>query len=349
VPRFGLAITDRELTVLDFTRASALAGFSELAQRKGLDPSALLSSAGLPDSILEQPDGLIRYANFLRLLQLSAEQSGDSAFGLKLGLQQGLSVFGPLLYLIRNAPTVGSALQELQQNFHLHMGAAAVELERYGDLVQLSYHIFDSSRQGIVQGVELAIGVGVQLLTAICGQHWQLQAALFEHSPHAELTTYRRLLGVSPQFNSNANALVFHSRLLDLPLSEADQELQVLIRHHLATLDRLTDPELPDYVSALLRNMLDRGRVTVDDVAVYMAMSRRTLQRRLAACGTTFQEVLDRTRKNMALRYLRDSSLQMTQLADLLGYGDLSAFSRAFSRWFGMAPTQWQAQEQVPQ
>lgn len=327
--------------MLDYTRATTLAGFADLARQQGLDPSQLLMAADLSDINLQQPDGLIRYGKFLRLLNLSAAQSGDPSFGLQLGLLQGVSVFGPLLYLIRHAPTVGSALEELQLNFHLHMGAARVEIQRIGERVQLSYHIFDDQKEGVVQGAELAIGVGIQLMRAICGNHWCLSGVLFQHRQQGSLKNYRKLLGVTPRFNRNVTALVFPADLLEIRLNEADHQLQSLIRQHLATLERLTDQELPDYVASLLCNMLDRGRVTVDDVARYMAMSRRTLQRRLTACGTSFQEVLDTTRKNLAQRYLRDSSLQMTQLADLLGYGDLSAFSRAFSRWFGVSPTQW--------
>ncbi|WP_156496912.1 helix-turn-helix transcriptional regulator, partial [Alcanivorax sp. HI0083] len=107
----------------------------------------------------------------------------------------------------------------------------------------------------------------------------------------------------------------------------------------------LTDLELPGYVSNLLRDLLPQGRVTVDHIARCMAMSRRTLQRRLSDSGTSFQAVLDETRQKMALRYLRDSTLQVTQLSDLLGYADLSAFSRAFSRWFGIPPSQWEQQK----
>lgn len=330
----------------NFTRASALMGYGELAQQAGLDPEALLRNVGLPVSILEQPDGLIPYSLFLRLLDLSATQSKDPFFGIKLGLHQGITIFGPLLYLVRNAPTVGAALQEFRGYFHLHMGAAVVELERFDNLVQLSYHVLDGHQPGLIQGVELAVGVGKRLLQVLCGEQWQLTAALFEHSPHAPLKDYHHWLGVTPQFNSGANALLFEASLLERPLAAADPVLHSLIRDHLDTLERLSDPELPGYVASLLRNMLDQGRVTVDDVAAYLPISRRTLQRRLAGCGTSFQKVLDQTRQNLARRYLRDSAMQMTQLADLLGYSELSAFSRAFTRWFGTPPSQWRQVEE---
>ena len=152
-------------------------------------------------------------------------------------------------------------------------------------------------------------------------------------------------MGVSPQFNADTTAILLEPQDLELPLSESDPVLHQLIRQHLDTLQRLTDLELPGYVSNLLRDLLPQGRVTLDHIAQCMAMSRRTLQRRLKDSGTSFQQILDDTRQKVALHYLRDSQLQVTQLSDLLGYADLSAFSRAFSRWFGIPPSQWEQQK----
>ncbi len=328
----------------DFARASALYGFDTLIAEYGLSHTELLRDAGLPENTLDNLQGLVSYRRFLELLKLSAARSGDPLFGLKLGLSQGVSIFGPILYLLNNARTVGEALTELKQYFHLHMGAAHVEVSAYGDQVQLAYRVLDPGQPGINQGAELALGVGRKLLQTLMGENWQPHPMLLEHARQAPLTAYQKLLGVSPQFNSDTTALLMKPAELDLPLRQADPSLHRLIREHLDTLQNLTDLELPGYVSNLLRDLLPQGRVTVDHIARCMAMSRRTLQRRLSDSGTSFQAVLDETRQKIALRYLRDSNLQVTQLSDLLGYADLSAFSRAFSRWFGIPPSQWEQQ-----
>ncbi|MED5238488.1 MAG: AraC family transcriptional regulator [Pseudomonadota bacterium] len=327
----------------DFARASALVGFDTLVAEYGLSHTELLRDAGLPENTLDNLQGLVSYRRFLKLLKLSAARSGDPLFGLKLGLSQGVSIFGPILYLLNNARTVGEALTELKQYFHLHMGAAHVEVSAYGDQIQLAYRVLDPGQPGINQGAELALGVGRKLLQTLMGENWQPHPMLLEHARQAPLTAYQKLLGVSPRFNSDTTALLLKPAELELPLSQADPTLHRLIREHLDTLQNLTDLELPGYVSNLLRDLLPQGRVTVDHIARCMAMSRRTLQRRLSDSGTSFQAVLDETRQKMALRYLRDSTLQVTQLSDLLGYADLSAFSRAFTRWFGMPPSRWTA------
>ncbi|MCY1546281.1 Helix-turn-helix domain protein [compost metagenome] len=101
---------------------------------------------------------------------------------------------------------------------------------------------------------------------------------------------------------------------------------------------------LPHYVQKLLRNRLPSGNVGVEQVAEQMMLSPRTLQRYLQAEGTSFQRLLDSTRQSMAIRYLRDSSISLTQLSGLLGYTSLGAFSRAFSRWTGTSPQKWKQQ-----
>ena len=193
------------------------------------------------------------------------------------------------------------------------------------------------------QGAELALGVGRRLLQTLMGENWVAHPMLLEHAPQAPLKAYRSVLGITPQFDSDTTALLLKPEEMSLPLSQADPELHRLMREHLDNMQRLTDLELPGYVGNLLRDLLPQGRVTVEQIALCMAMSRRTLQRRLKDSGTSFQAVLDQTRQNMARRYLRDSQLQITQLSELLGYADLSAFSRAFTRWFGVPPSRWEA------
>lgn len=330
----------------DFARASALYGFADQAAEYGLDPEALLHEAGLPVEVLSRPEGLVSYRRFLILLDRSVALSGDPLFGLKLGLRQGVKVLGPILYLLNNAGTVGEALAELRHFFHLHMGAAHVELTRFGQFLQLSYRVVDPTQHGLSQGVELAIGVGVQLLKTLMGKQWQPRPILFSHSATVAVESYRHVLGITPQFDAECDAIVLKLDDLEVPLNAADSELHALIREHLQSMERLTDLEVADYVGRLLRDLLPQGRVTVDQVAQCMAMSRRTLQRRLNDSGTTFQQVLDQSRQKLALAYLRDSRVQITQLSEMLGYAELGAFTRAFTRWFGVPPSAWRMGQQ---
>lgn len=325
----------------DFARASALSGYEQFSIQYGIDSKKMLKTVGLPEDILKQAEGVISYRRFLHLLELSAEQTNDPLFGLKFGLYQGVSVFGPLLYLIRNCQTFGEALKELQQFFHLHMGAAQLTFSQKDGLAQLAYHVLDPTQPGIKQGMELALGVGYQLLRTLLGKHWKATAITVEHAPQDSLKNYTKLLGQTPIFNESESGIFIEAKSLKAPLINADPELHHLMKKHLHSMEELSTQELPAYVEYLLRNLLAQGQANIEKVTQCMAMSKRTLQRRLAESNTSFKEILDKTRRVMAYRYLKDSRLQMTQLADLLGYTSLSAFTRAFIRWHGYPPSKW--------
>ncbi|MBF7729104.1 AraC family transcriptional regulator [Pseudomonas sp. N040] len=326
----------------DFARASALHGFADYAASQHLDAQEMLALAGLPIDILEQSESLISYRKLVRLLNLCVARTGNPLFGLQFGLHQGIGILGPLLYLIRNAKTVGEALHELSAFYHLHSGANDVALETDGRYAQLSFTVLDDSIEDARQGVELAVGVGWQLMHMLLGKSWVAEALLLQGTPSGDPAAYKRLLGHTPQFNASSNAWLFNARLLEMPLSSADEALHRLIKQHLEALDDMSTQELPDHVQRLLRSLLPNGRVSIEQIADLMMLSSRSLQRYLADEGTSFQQLLDKTRQGMAKRYLTDSSISMTQLASMLGYSDLSAFSRAFQRWFGLSPKNWQ-------
>lgn len=327
-----------------FVRAISLSYFENFAGAQGINPAEMLRQASLPADLLRRQEGILSYRRFTALLKLCAHTSNNPSFGLQYGLYQGVSIFGPLLYLIRNTRTVEEALIELQQNYSLQNGAAEVELGVEGDLAVLSYHISEQDLPGVDQAEELAVGVGIQLMKALAGAHWQPDAILLRNAPLSEPSTYRKILGQLPTFGAHSPCLVFHRNVLSQPLDMANEELHDLIAGHLSRMERLSIDEMPCYVKQLLRNLLPSGRVTIERIADCMAFNPRTLQRRLAQEGTSFQDLLDETRKHMAQQYLEDASISIAHMASLLGYADLTAFCRAFQRWFSVSPREWRKQ-----
>ncbi|AIL61754.1 AraC-like transcriptional regulator QhpR [Pseudomonas alkylphenolica] len=322
-------------------RGSALLGFAPFATEQGLHASQLLSEVGLPTDAQDHLDCVIPYSQFNALLELGTKRSGNPLFGLEFGLHQGVAILGNLLYVIQNASTVGEALKALRQYFHIHNSGAEIHLELFGGQARLSYEITVGDVTSVRPDVELALAVGQQLMQSLLGRRWRPSALQFRHSAMAAVADYRRLLGISPRFDCPYNAWVFDAALLEIPLSAADEHLQQLVKQHIEELSQLSLQELPAFVQKLLRDMLPHGKVKIEQVAAYMMISQRSLQRYLLEENTSFQELLDQTRQSLSSRYLCDSSINMTQVAGLLGYADLSAFSRAFTRWNGLSPRQW--------
>jgi AraC-like DNA-binding protein len=329
----------------DFVRASGLSQFSTFAARQGLSPETMLLKAGLPHDTEQHPESLVSYRRFLDLLDHCELESRNRLFALQYGLFQDANVFGPLFYLIRNAKDVRAALVELSNYFHVHSGAAEVTLCEQGEHTILSYTITDPEIFGSRHGANLALGVGMKLMRMLLGKRWQPTAALLQHAPVAEPGQYRRLIGLIPSFNTPYNGYMFETACLDRTLHAADPALHRLIQQHLDSMTQQSVQQLPELVQQLIRTFMPDGRATIEQIASYMSISTRTLQRQLEDEGTTFQSLLSATRQAMAGRYLQDSAISMSQLADLLGYSDQSAFSRAFQRWYGLNPREWRKRQ----
>lgn len=319
-------------------RGIALLGFDQFAISQGLEPQTMLAESGLPTDAV---DGLISGTKFVALLELCAKRSHNQLFGLQLGLHQGPQALGSLLYLIRSTSTLGQVLEALTRHFHFHSTGADLHLERQGGTARLLYDVTDGDAISVRQTVELAMGICARLIQDLLGHPWKPLGLQLRHPAGEKTNAYRHLLGVAPHFDSPVNAWVFAESLLESPLSAIDEGFHELAKGHIGELAQITLQELPPYVKKLLYRQLPNSQVTIDQVAKQMGISPRSLQRYLQSESTSFQKLLDETRQSMATRYLRDSSVSLTQLSELLGYADLSAFSRAFTRWNGMSPQKW--------
>ncbi|MFK3789162.1 MULTISPECIES: AraC family transcriptional regulator [Pseudomonas] len=319
-------------------RGTALAGFDEFTISQGLEPHTVLAEVGLPK---DAADGVISGRQFVDLLELCARRSHNPMFGLQLGLHQGPKALGSMLYVIKSTSTLGQILEELTRYFHFHSTGADLYLQRKATGAQLIYELIDGDAISTRQAVEWTMAVCARLIQSLLGYPWKPLGLQMRHPALGELSVYRQLLGVTPHFNSPANAWVFAESLLNAVPNTIDEKFNELAKDHISELAQLRLQEFPSYIKKLLHRQLPNGHVTIDQIAEKVKISPRSLQRYLHSESTSFQRLLDETRQSMAARYMRDSSMNMTQLSELLGYADLSAFSRAFTRWNGMSPQKW--------
>lgn len=332
----------RSMSFTPLVRAISLIGFDDFATRQGLNPVEMLRRASIPQEILRRPEGILSYRKFCGLLELCAQHSGNSLFGLQYGLHQGVAVFGELFYLVRNAKTVGDALTELRASYSLYFNDADIGLDIEDGRAFLSYSPNERDIPGLRQAEESACAIGLQLMRTLAGNDWQAKAVRLRHLPLQDESHYLQALGLLPTFGARCAAMEFDPSDLSLPLSSANETLHRLIVEHMSKIERLAADELPSYVRQLLRHLLPSGRATTEKIADCLAIHPRTLQHWLAQEGTSFQRLLDETRQDMAGQYLGDSSISMAQMSGLLGYSNPSGLNRAFNRWFGISPLEWQ-------
>lgn len=148
-------------------------------------------------------------------------------------------------------------------------------------------------------------------------------------------------------FDQDMNGFSFDKRFLDEPVKSGDAALFAFLEEH-ALQALASRPKTDDLIERLrvgIREALKGGEPNIERIATRLALSGRTLQRRLSELGTSFQAVLDDVRFDLARAYLRDARLDITQVAYLLGYSELRAFDRAFKRWANITPRDWREQK----
>lgn len=155
------------------------------------------------------------------------------------------------------------------------------------------------------------------------------------------------VFGALPRFNAMSNVAQFEASLLSWPVPNADVSLYPVLQQHAEQLLKQRATALNAGIAAQVHQAivrrLSQGQVRVASVAEDLGLAPRTLQRKLADAGSSFQQVLDEARFALARDYLRQPGLSLVDIAFLLGYQEQSAFTHAFREWSGMNPGAWRA------
>ena len=193
------------------------------------------------------------------------------------------------------------------------------------------------------QAIDLCLGHVHHITRLLAGRRYQLRAVALPHAagaPGAPLATYKRFFGV-PVFTEQPRAALCLSReTMRADLSAANPALRQITEDYLARHFRVPGESVSARVRQALRRCLGTSQGNKIGVAGLLAIHPRTLQRHLAAEHTTFEAIREDTRKEAALRYLRETKMPLGQLADLLGFSEQSAMTRSCRRWFGVPPTE---------
>jgi AraC-like DNA-binding protein len=170
----------------------------------------------------------------------------------------------------------------------------------------------------------------------------------FSRAPQ-DRSRYEAHFGCPVRFKAPTSALIFRTSDLDRPFVTHNADLLGILMPLLdAELADRNDNDVRSQVRAVLQRLLRGRRPDLQDVARQLASSVRTLQRRLGDIGMSFQTLLEEVRLDMARHYLAKSSLELAEIAYLLGYEDGNSFVRAFNRWAGVPPGRWRGAQRVP-
>jgi AraC-like DNA-binding protein len=189
------------------------------------------------------------------------------------------------------------------------------------------------------QDAELTMGMFANVFRACLGGDWTPQEVHFEHLRPLEWREHEHAFDAPVHFGQRTNCVMFGDSNLDRRMPAGDLGRLTALRDRLTALagNAGAAPFL-DRVRAEVRSRLPEGYPHIEDVAQALDMARWTMQRRLAEHSVSFSDVIEGVRRDLAALYVRQRHIPLSDVADLLGYSEPSAFSRAFRRWFGAAP-----------
>jgi AraC-like DNA-binding protein len=325
--------------------AAYLQPLLETAAAHGIVPAALALAAGLAPTALDPLPDALAASDYIALLDAGSKLARDPHFGLHVGerVRPGtFSVYGLVLLACRD---IGQALDQTQRYEQLAHDLGRSRLTPDGALARYTWtsHYPHASRH-LAESVFAGIRTfGSWLADRPLAPH----ALAFAHArPHdADPAEYARVLGTMPDFGAPAHTADFDAALLALPLPAADTGMYPLLQQHAERLLReraqARSAGIVAQVHAAIVDTLAREPVRLAGIAAALDLSPRTLQRKLADAGATFQQVLDAARYALAMDYLRQDGLSLVDIAFLLGFQEQSAFTHAFREWSGMNPGAW--------
>jgi AraC-like DNA-binding protein len=309
----------------------------------GLDPAPILAEAGWSPALLDDPDNPVPFAALGRLVAVAASLTGCEHFGLLVGQKAGPAAIGAVGFAARHAPDVRSALRLLIQHVGHHDRGAVATFTEHGTIATLGYRICHPALPGGDHITDGSLAICFQLMQSLCGPHWRPLETSFTHRRPADPRPYHAQFGERVRFDAEQSTLSFAAHWLDGKIADADPELQRLLLRMVGDKVATREGDLRDEVRHVLTGMIGRGDANQASVARTFGLSSSTLHRRLAALGTSFQDLLDEVRCEIACRLLADSAVPVSQVAIMLDYSEASAFTRSFKRRLGCGPAAWRA------
>ena len=321
-------------------RAASLTSYVTLAQSVGLDGFAMLREFGIDPQLLRTPEYRIPANAVSGLLAESALRSGCESFGLLLAEKRSFSSLGPLSLLLRHEASLRAVLRRLVAYRRLITDILEFEVTENGDEARIVVWVTpDVSTR---QCVELAMALTCRFLGGAIFGGWHPGEVHFRHPAPADATVHRRLFRAPLRFDSTFDGFVFPAETLDRENAYGNPGFAEHAQHYVDLLSRqLPVPSLTEQVRSAIKRLLPNGSATLPRVAAELNMHPRTLQRKLAAGGLVFAQLVETIRECSARDLLANTNLPVGEVALLVGYSSSASFSRWFAGALGEPPREW--------
>jgi AraC-like DNA-binding protein len=325
-------------------RAASLTGFIEVCYHTGVDPFELLRRAKISPQFLLDPENRHAARPVTDMIEQAAAESQCEGFGLLMAECRSFASLGPLSLLLEHLPTVGDVLDALNEYRLLMNDVVSLECIHGKESSAFCWIIAPGFEKQ--QTIDLAVAVGYRILTEALGGRWAPEIVHFKHPPPRDLKTFQQYFTVPMEFNARFSGYSCVNDSLEAPVPAAEPTMAGHARRLLELIPvRGEYAPVSDAAQRAISLLLPTGGTKLSAIAANLGMNPRTLQRRLTLEATSFETLLNETRKDVAERFLLASSQSVGFVAEMTGYSSTSAFTRWFVSEFGASPSAWRKQK----
>lgn len=344
-------LSDRRGSVLDY---AVWPGWRLLMQDAGLATSPVLRRAQLPGDLFTRQNVRLDPENFFKLWE-AIEAEGESIdpdlpAPLRIARVMSSDWFDPELFAALCSANMGGALERIAKYVKLN-APMVIRVERTIAHTTVTIDFLDSTKPPPSVFLAFKLVFFVQLARLATRSHVQPLRVSWPSSPklEADALIYQSYFGI-PVTNTPLATLVFAAADVERPFLTENHKMWLFfepsLRQRLADLDRTAG--MVERVRSTLLETLPAGEVSMQAVSRKLAVSTRTLQRRLQDEGTTFQQTLDALRDSLAHHYLHNTEMSSAEISFLLGFEDSNSFARAFQAWTGKTPQTVRSEKRPP-
>lgn len=313
-------------------------------EARGFDGQELVRRVGIDLSTLGDVNTRYPITVMNRLLRLAVEVTGDPCFGLWASRFVNPTTFYAMGYAILASSTIRDALERTKRYARFVSAAAQVQISRRGPYLEFALVPENAEARPCHEALDAMLATDARTVRMLSNNTIHPVAVRLERPEPSPSEPFRKVFRSPVAFGQRDNVLRYIASDLDTPLASANPELarwnDVVMTRYLDAMEACVARRLSNW----LVNALPAGEPGEATAARALGMSRRNLQRRLQAEGTTYRDVLSDLRREMACTYLDEGRASVTEIAFLLGFTDTCSFSRAFRRWAGLSPREYSRQ-----
>jgi AraC-like DNA-binding protein len=309
---------------------------------KGHPAKRLLAQVGLDERNLNADGARIPFTEHAAFFELAAKVTRDGCLGLHFGQTRDSRDAGLIGYVGLSSPTLMDAIKNISRYRRVFSDAVEFEIDALEERGRLRWWFHGLGSQRPCQCIEFSAANFLRAFREKSGRNLAPASLGFAHPRNKNIEEFERFFGCSVSFGCQENIIEMKLSDLNLQLLTADDRLLSLLRRYcedVLSRHAAQAPPLVERVERLIADRLTKGEAKIDTAAPELGMSSRSLSRKLAELGTSFNGIVGSLRKDLALLYLQESSLSLTEIAFLLGYTEVSTLNHAFKRWTGSTPT----------